>query len=128
MTHAGQVLSKDALIEAVWPDVAATDNSLEQAISNLRRTLSSSCIETQARRGYRFIAEVTRLDRRESDEGIDALMAPHRAWLEGARRSKRSSAIRSCMRAGCSKRHSRRCQGRRPHTSAWPMRARCSST
>lgn len=83
VTHAGQVLSKDALIEAVWPDVAATDNSLEQAISNLRRTLSSSCIETQARRGYRFIAEVTRLDRRESDEGIDALMAPHRAWLEG---------------------------------------------
>jgi len=87
VSRAGQVLSKDLLIEAAWRDVAVTDNSLEQAISSLRRTLTAAAgpqyIETLARRGYRFSAEVTRLDRRETDEALDALLAPHRAWIEG---------------------------------------------
>jgi DNA-binding winged helix-turn-helix (wHTH) protein len=88
VSHAGSVISKDALIEAAWPDVAVTDNSLEQAISALRRTLGSppggdAYIQTIARRGYRFTAEVSRVARRESDEVLDALLAPYRAWLEG---------------------------------------------
>lgn len=87
VSKAGQILSKDALIEAAWPDVAVTDNSLEQAISSLRRALTPPAghpyIETQARRGYRFTAEVTRLEPRETDDALDALLAPHRAWIEG---------------------------------------------
>jgi DNA-binding winged helix-turn-helix (wHTH) protein len=87
VSRAGETLSKDLLIEAAWRDVAVTDNSLEQAISSLRRTLTPPSgqpfIETQARRGYRFAAEVTRLDRRETDQALDALLAPHRAWIEG---------------------------------------------
>ena len=87
VASAGQVLSKDALIEAAWKDVAVTDNSLEQAISTLRRALTppfgQPYIETQARRGYRFAADVTKLDRRETDEDLDALLAPHRAWIDG---------------------------------------------
>ncbi|HYJ93114.1 MAG TPA: winged helix-turn-helix domain-containing protein, partial [Vicinamibacterales bacterium] len=35
------IVSKDALIEAVWRDVAVTDNSLEQAVSALRRLLGA---------------------------------------------------------------------------------------
>jgi DNA-binding winged helix-turn-helix (wHTH) protein len=87
VTHAGQLLSKDALIEAAWPGVAVTDNSLEQAISALRRTLGTDhgegYIETAARRGYRFAARVTRIDRRETVETLEALLAPHKAWIEG---------------------------------------------
>ncbi len=87
VTHAGDVLSKDTLIAAAWPDVAVTDNSLEQAISSLRRTLSppsdQSYIQTQARRGYRFSADVVRLEHRETDESLEALLAPHRAWVDG---------------------------------------------
>ena len=87
VAKAGQVLSKDALIEAAWQDVAVTDNSLEQAISSLRRILGAPDgqphIETLARRGYRFSAEVTRVERRETDEALDALLAPHRAWIDG---------------------------------------------
>ncbi len=86
-THAGQVLTKDALIDAAWQGVAVTDNSLEQAISSLRRMLGqpdgAAYIETQARRGYRFTAEVRRAERREPLETLDALLAPHRAWIEG---------------------------------------------
>jgi DNA-binding winged helix-turn-helix (wHTH) protein len=87
VTHAGQLLSKDALIEAAWPGIAVTDNSLEQAISGLRRTLGGATgagyIETAARRGYRFAVPVTRVDRRETVETLEALLAPHKAWIEG---------------------------------------------
>jgi DNA-binding winged helix-turn-helix (wHTH) protein/Flp pilus assembly protein TadD len=81
------IVTKDALIDAAWGDVAVTDNSLEQAISLLRRTLADAgaqpFIETVPRRGYRFVAAVSHEARRESDEGLAALLAPHRAWLEG---------------------------------------------
>jgi DNA-binding winged helix-turn-helix (wHTH) protein len=87
VTQPGAIVTKDALIDAAWRDVAVTDNSLEQAISVLRRTLGDvdgqPFIETVPRRGYRFVATVSREARRESDEGLAALLAPHRAWLEG---------------------------------------------
>jgi DNA-binding winged helix-turn-helix (wHTH) protein len=86
VARAGEVLSKDQLIASAWDDVAVTDNSLEQAISALRRTLAmpgTTFIDTHARRGYRFTAAVTRIERRETDDGLEALLAPHRSWLEG---------------------------------------------
>ena len=84
VAHPGTVLSKDALVEAAWRDVAVTDNSLEQAVSALRRALGSQAyVETVPRRGYRFTAPVTRTAGRESDEALEALLAPHRAWVEG---------------------------------------------
>src|SRR5258705_13240306 len=81
-SNAGRVVSKDALIEAGWKDVAVSDNSIEQAISSLRRTLGNQAdgaayIETPARRGYRFPAEVERGAARHSDAAPDALPAPH---------------------------------------------------
>jgi DNA-binding winged helix-turn-helix (wHTH) protein/Tfp pilus assembly protein PilF len=82
----GVVLSKDALVQAGWGDVAVTDNSLEQAISSLRRALTGAgdpYIETVPRRGYRFVADVSRTAPRQDDEALDALLAPHRAWLDG---------------------------------------------
>jgi DNA-binding winged helix-turn-helix (wHTH) protein len=87
VSRAGDVLTKDQLIHIGWQDVAVSDNSIEQAISTLRRTLGSArsaeYITTEARRGYRFSAPVTRLVSRETDASLDALLAPHRAWIEG---------------------------------------------
>ena len=82
-TRPGQILSKDSLIEAAWSGVAVTDNSLEQAVSSLRRLLGPEYIETHARRGYRFSADVTRSENRETDDALEALLAPHRMWIEG---------------------------------------------
>src|SRR5262245_683695 len=45
--------------------------------------LGPEYIETHARRGYRFAAEVTRSDVRETDDALEALLAPHRMWIEG---------------------------------------------
>jgi DNA-binding winged helix-turn-helix (wHTH) protein len=83
VARAGQVVPKDDLIEAGWKDIAVGDNSLEQAISSLRRLLGPGHIDTVARRGYRFSAPVTRAAARETDAGLEALLAPHRAFLEG---------------------------------------------
>jgi DNA-binding winged helix-turn-helix (wHTH) protein len=88
VAHAGSVVSKDALVEAAWRDVAVTDNSLEQAISALRRALGRdaagrSAIETVPRQGYRFVAPVTRTHAEASDADLEARLAPHRAWLDG---------------------------------------------
>jgi DNA-binding winged helix-turn-helix (wHTH) protein/Tfp pilus assembly protein PilF len=88
LAHAGDAVSKDALIEAAWRGVAVTDNSLEQAISGLRRSLADDSrkpriIQTVPRRGYRFAAEVTREEIRASDAELEALVEPYRAWVEG---------------------------------------------
>jgi DNA-binding winged helix-turn-helix (wHTH) protein len=88
LVQPGQVVAKDDLIAAAWKDVAVADNSLEQAISALRRTLGAppaggTYIETVPRRGYRFAAAVERKAARETDAGLDALLAPHRAFVEG---------------------------------------------
>ncbi len=88
VSHAGELVTKDALVTAGWGDVAVTDNSLEQAISALRRALGSRAdgaayIETVPRRGYRFSGMAERRVARATDESLDALMAPHRAWVEG---------------------------------------------
>ena len=88
LARRGAVVSKDALIEAVWQDVAVTDNSLEQAVSALRRAIGAApdgtpYIQTVARQGYRFTGPVTTTASRATDAELDELLAPHRAWVEG---------------------------------------------
>jgi DNA-binding winged helix-turn-helix (wHTH) protein/Tfp pilus assembly protein PilF len=88
VARAGQIIPKDDLLQAGWQDVAVGDNSVEQAISSLRRLLGThpsgvAYIETVPRRGYRFAVDVVRTVARESDARLDALLAPHRAFLEG---------------------------------------------
>jgi DNA-binding winged helix-turn-helix (wHTH) protein len=83
VARAGQIIGKDDLVQAGWKDVAVSDNSLEQAISSLRRIVGAHCIETMPRRGYRFGVTVERRAARQSDAALDALLAPHRAFLEG---------------------------------------------
>jgi DNA-binding winged helix-turn-helix (wHTH) protein len=86
--HAGDVASKDALVRAGWGDVAVGDNSLEQAISALRRVLGQTpegqpYIETVPRQGYRFAAPVARRVAPADPDAIERLLAPHRALLDG---------------------------------------------
>ena len=86
--NAGALVSKDQLIESAWEGLAVTDNSLEQAISGLRRVLGDGpggvpYIQTVPRQGYRFTGAVTRTTARASDDSLEALLAPHRAWIEG---------------------------------------------
>jgi DNA-binding winged helix-turn-helix (wHTH) protein len=63
VAHAGQVVTKEALFAAVWPDTAVTDGVLKGCIRQIRRALgeeagTASSIATVHRRGYRFCAPV----------------------------------------------------------------------
>lgn len=66
LDHAGELVTKEALLDTIWPDANVTDNALTQAVSELRQALgdepaSPQYIKTVARRGYRFIGAVTRV-------------------------------------------------------------------
>jgi DNA-binding winged helix-turn-helix (wHTH) protein len=60
--HAGRLVFKEELIQAIWPSVSVTDDSLVQCIRDVRRALSDTphrIIRTVPRRGYLFAAEVS---------------------------------------------------------------------
>jgi DNA-binding winged helix-turn-helix (wHTH) protein/tetratricopeptide (TPR) repeat protein len=59
----GEMLRKEELMRAIWPDTVVEENNLNQHISTLRRILGEGqgenrYIATIPGRGYRFIAEV----------------------------------------------------------------------
>jgi DNA-binding winged helix-turn-helix (wHTH) protein len=63
LDHAGSLVTKEELLEALWPAANVTENALSQAVSELRHALDDdaaapSFIKTVARRGYRFIGAV----------------------------------------------------------------------
>ncbi|MBY0330247.1 MAG: winged helix-turn-helix domain-containing protein [Acetobacteraceae bacterium] len=66
--RAGQVVSRDELLNAVWPGLVVGDDALTQAIIKLRKALGDDArrptyIETLAKRGYRLVAPVARIPR-----------------------------------------------------------------
>jgi pimeloyl-ACP methyl ester carboxylesterase/DNA-binding winged helix-turn-helix (wHTH) protein len=61
--NAGRLLTREQLLEKVWPDVAVEEGNLSHNISILRKTLEEQAggptyIETVPRVGYRFVAAV----------------------------------------------------------------------
>lgn len=61
--HRGEVVFKDELLKAVWPDTFVEESNLSQNVSILRKALGQdpdnlTYIETVSKRGYRFVAEV----------------------------------------------------------------------
>src|SRR5262249_51201852 len=83
--HPGQLLDKAALLRTLWPDVVVEENSLNQAVSQLRRALGDSWenpryIQTVPRRGFRFLPAVSerRPEAARTGKGAppDSLAAP----------------------------------------------------
>jgi DNA-binding winged helix-turn-helix (wHTH) protein len=56
--RAQQVVSKDELLRAVWPEAVVEEGNLAVHVSSLRKALGPGTIETLPRRGYRFAARV----------------------------------------------------------------------
>jgi eukaryotic-like serine/threonine-protein kinase len=64
VAHAGQLVTQDELLDAIWPETHVQPEVLRRYILEIRRALgdqpdSPRFIETLTKRGYRFIAEVT---------------------------------------------------------------------
>lgn len=107
--HSGEVVEKDDLMTAIWPDTIVEENNLTQNISALRRALGEKhrenrFIATVPGRGYKFVAEVIEnpissiadpnSDREAKVEGLGPEIAkktarraedekPSRFWLAG---------------------------------------------
>jgi DNA-binding winged helix-turn-helix (wHTH) protein/tetratricopeptide (TPR) repeat protein len=63
ISQPSSLVTKDAILASLWPDVAVTDNAITQVVSELRQALGDdsaapSFVQTVPRRGYRFIADV----------------------------------------------------------------------
>lgn len=70
--HTNELVTKDALIEAVWGDTFVTDDSLVQCIGDIRRALGDDqrkIVQTFPRKGYKLVVE----------GGAPAM--PRRRWL-----------------------------------------------
>ena len=73
----GDLVSRDEIMSAVWPETVVEDSNLAVQIRALRRVLDQgraegSCIQTVAGRGYRLVATVTR---RAADVGSNTAAA-----------------------------------------------------
>src|ERR1700693_5900391 len=61
LLHAGEVVTKEELLESVWPDVMVVDGSLATAVSKLRKAMEDDdhpVILTVPRVGYRLAVPV----------------------------------------------------------------------
>ncbi len=80
LLRAGEVVTKDEILDAVWPGVTVVEGSLPTAISKLRKVLGKprqgSIIETVPRVGYRLGCEVR-------VESVDAPLAARFAFAPG---------------------------------------------
>ena len=64
LENRAQLVTKAALLDAVWPEVAVSDSMPALCVTELRKALGDDAatphfIETVHGRGYRFIAQVT---------------------------------------------------------------------
>src|SRR5437763_13772797 len=61
LLHAGEVVTKEELLESVWPDVMVGDGSLATAVSQLRTAMGDEdhpAVVTVPRVGYRLAVPV----------------------------------------------------------------------
>jgi class 3 adenylate cyclase/tetratricopeptide (TPR) repeat protein len=79
VTHPNRLVSKDELLDAVWPETAVSDAVVRVAIGALRKTLGDPAptpryIATVPRRGYRFLmpVEATTVGASPTELGLSA--------------------------------------------------------
>src|ERR1041384_6716163 len=88
VSQAGEVISKETLADAGWRGAAVADNSVDKAISRIRKILAGGSdgtryIETVPNRGYRFAAKVEVTPGHDIDAWADLQLATFRALVRG---------------------------------------------
>lgn len=95
--HRGELVSRQAVIESVWPHIAVEERNLTVQISTLRRVLDAgraqgSCIQTIPGRGYRFLPDVVNAGHRPAVGGVAEHVGPVNAkYSDGDNTSKAAS-------------------------------------
>jgi DNA-binding winged helix-turn-helix (wHTH) protein len=87
VANAPNIVTKDRLFEVGWPGVVVEENTLVQAMSQLRASIDPDnpkrYIETVSGHGYRFVGSITPAATRASDQDLDVMLAPFRALVDG---------------------------------------------
>jgi DNA-binding winged helix-turn-helix (wHTH) protein/predicted ATPase len=86
VAHAGQLVGKDQLWQAVWPGINVTDAALTVCVSEIRKALDDDAktpkyLETAHRLGYRFISPVFS-EAAVSDYGFSSQESEHAHGLQ----------------------------------------------
>ncbi len=81
VAHAGQLVTKAALLEAVWPETSVNDTVLKMCVVQIRKALGDQAqsprfVATVHRRGYRFIASVTTGNHAQADCHVALTVTP----------------------------------------------------
>jgi DNA-binding winged helix-turn-helix (wHTH) protein/Tol biopolymer transport system component len=81
LEHQGRLVTKEQLMEALWPEAFVEEANLAFTVSLLRKALGDDAknpryVETVPRRGYRFIAEVRETGVEKDRRGLSAVVAP----------------------------------------------------
>ena len=90
--HAGEAVSKEKLLQTVWPGTFVSDDVLFRSVSELRRILADDAreptfIQTIPKRGYRLLAQVEWFNQVQepaveaSPETRGAAVNPRKVWL-----------------------------------------------
>ena len=77
----GLLITKEALRDEIWPDIAISDDTLTKRIGELRRALGDTrrtprFIETVHGRGFRFVAGVREVSDDRPEHSVDAEAPP----------------------------------------------------
>jgi DNA-binding winged helix-turn-helix (wHTH) protein/tetratricopeptide (TPR) repeat protein len=103
-----RVVSKDELLDLVWPNVTVEEGNLQVQIATLRRLLGADAIATVPGRGYQFVGAAksgrTAGERRGTHGGwrrsrVGARLARQGSAMVGRRRG-RPGRARHCRRVG----------------------------
>ena len=92
--NAGRLVPKDELVQAIWPNVFVTDDSLTRCVSDVRLALNDGerrIIKTVLGRGYLFAVPVSRIEppvvvplRDRGSEGVALHPPQDRRWRNTA--------------------------------------------
>ena len=105
LAHPGQLVTKQHLLEAVWPGTFVGDAVLKVTIRQLREALgddadSPAYIETSHRRGYRFIAHISEDLVRHADAVPRRAAAQRTPCWDAKQRSRRCGPGSSAPKRG----------------------------
>jgi eukaryotic-like serine/threonine-protein kinase len=103
--NSGQIVSKDRLLNEIWPDAFVEEATLSQNIFTIRRALGqrpdgAQFIETVPKHGYRFVAEL-----REAAANGDIILERHSRTQIFTQEMEEGSADALLSRAADSKSH-----------------------
>jgi adenylate cyclase len=94
--HADRLVTKTELVNAIWPDVIVSEESLTHCISEVRNALGDAqqqIIKTAPRRGYRLVAPASQPDVRSAASLRSRAAAPQQLEVSAERHRNAEPAL-----------------------------------